>query len=365
MYAVIKHNKALLVMTVFFASLPYYFIELLLIRSLGFSYSVIGLLSVVTQIFGMVFDIPLSFLAHKVGYKKIMIASHLLLCLGLFSLVQGSIVAAFCSAVFMGLSESLSSGVLSSYTFELFESEPDYENFLKNANTLKYIFIALVTIISPLLLKWSVAYPLYLSLLIVAISLAALLMLPEVMGSEEVTEEHSLFHNLSQVPWQMIVFGVVFSSLLMVNNQYASLILLDYHFPLDYLGVLLFLFNLMMALGSHLKLRWQAVLFLPLCVLAVSFVQTNFALVPLFLVIRMLNANYVNQFAIKMNGAISGDRAVAWSIYNFAISLSFIVVDLVAGFMADVLGLSGLYRFFGALACLYALYYLIRQRLSK
>ena len=255
MYAVIKHNKALLVMTVFFASLPYYFIELLLLRSLGFSYSVIGLLSVVTQIFGMVFDIPLSFLAHKVGYKKIMIASHLLSCLGLFSLVQGSIVAAFCSAVFMGLSESLSSGVLSSYTFELFESEPDYENFLKNANTLKYIFIALVTIISPLLLKWSVAYPLYLSLLIVAISLAALLMLPEVMGSEEVTEEHSLFHNLSQVPWQMIVFGVVFSSLLMVNNQYASLILLDYHFPLDYLGVLLFLFNLMMALGSHLKLR--------------------------------------------------------------------------------------------------------------
>ena len=119
MYAVIKHNKALLVMTVFFASLPYYFIELLLLRSLGFSYSVIGLLSVVTQIFGMVFDIPLSFLAHKVGYKKIMIASHLLLCLGLFSLVQGSIVAAFCSAVFMGLSESLSSGVLSSYTFEL------------------------------------------------------------------------------------------------------------------------------------------------------------------------------------------------------------------------------------------------------
>ena len=222
-----------------------------------------------------------------------------------------------------------------------------------------------MTIISPLLLKWSVAYPLYLSLLIVAISLAALLMLPEVMGSEEVTEEHSLFHNLSQVPWQMIVFGVVFSSLLMVNNQYASLILLDYHFPLDYLGVLLFLFNLMMALGSHLKLRWQAVLFLPLCVLAVSFVQTNFALVPVFLVIRMLNANYVNQFAIKMNGAISGDRAVAWSIYNFAISLSFIVVDLVAGFMADVLGLSGLYRFFGALACLYALYYLIRQRLSK
>lgn len=60
----------------------------------------------------------------------------------------------------MGLSESLSSGTLVSFNFDVLANEQEYAKFLKNSNTITYVFVALVTIISLFLLKQSVLYPL-------------------------------------------------------------------------------------------------------------------------------------------------------------------------------------------------------------
>ena len=54
----------------------------------------------------------------------------------------------------------------------------------------------------------------------------------------------------------------------------------------------------------------------------------------LFLLIRILNANY-NQLMLKMNQTIKENRSVAWSLYNFAISISFMLADFLAGLIAD------------------------------
>ena len=60
----------------------------------------------------------------------------------------------------MGLSESLSSGTLVPFNFDVLANEQEYAKFFKNLNTITYVFTALVTIISPFLLKQSVLYPL-------------------------------------------------------------------------------------------------------------------------------------------------------------------------------------------------------------
>lgn len=47
-----------------------------------------------------------------------------------------------------------------SANFDVLANEQEYAKFFKNSNTITYVFTALVTIISPFLLKQSVLYPL-------------------------------------------------------------------------------------------------------------------------------------------------------------------------------------------------------------
>lgn len=84
----VNRYRALLLMNVFNASLPYYFVSLLLLRQLGFSYTVIGTLSVVTELFGTAFDLPLSICAQKFGYQRLLILSHLFLLVALGALIM-------------------------------------------------------------------------------------------------------------------------------------------------------------------------------------------------------------------------------------------------------------------------------------
>lgn len=73
--------------------------------------------------------------------------------------------------------------------------------------------------------------------------------------------------------------------------------------------------------------------------------------------IRILNANYNNQLMLKMNQTIKENRAVAWSLYNFTISISFMLADFLAGLIADRFGLLMVYRVFGLSATFYLIYY--------
>lgn len=92
----------------------------------------------------------------------------------------------------MGLSESLSSGTLVSFNFDVLANEQEYAKFLKNSNTIKCVFIALVTIISPFLLKQSVLYSLILSISFMMISLICLLKLPNKIVKSDLKEASAL-----------------------------------------------------------------------------------------------------------------------------------------------------------------------------
>ena len=71
-------------MNMFLSGLPYYFVGILLLKHLGFSFTEIATLSVITELCGSVFDIPLSYISSKIGYKKILAISNLLLILALW-----------------------------------------------------------------------------------------------------------------------------------------------------------------------------------------------------------------------------------------------------------------------------------------
>ena len=60
---------------------------------------------------------------------------------------------------------------------------------------------------------------------------------------------------------------------------------------------------------------------------------------------------------LKMNQTIKENRAVAWSLYNFAMSISFMLADFLARLIADRFGLLMVYRVCGLSATFYLIYY--------
>ena len=250
----------------------------------------------------------------------------------------------YISAIFFGLSESLSSGVLISYNFEIIDDEVVYKSFLKNLNTLKYIFIAIITIISPPLLHRNYIYPIIISIVFVIFSLLYLIGLPEIKKEQNNKQKFFSLDNIQNIPWLLIILGVAFSTLFL-NEQGLSL---------DMLGIILFMFNISMALGSYLKIKFEVSLMLPVLAILMFF-QTNLIIqIIILLLMRVLNSNYNNHFYYKFNMSIEKNRAVSWSVYNLFISISFMLADFLAGIFADNFSIRSNYLIFGivALCCL-------------
>ncbi|NQN95737.1 MFS transporter [Streptococcus suis] len=357
-----KRFLNLYMMNIFLSGLPYYFIGVLLLKHLGFSFTEIATLSVITELCGSVFDIPLSFLSSKFGYKKILILSNLLLTLALSCLLLGQSKIIYISAIFFGLSESLSSGVLNAYNFELIGNELVYQSFLKYLNTVKYIFIAIITIISPYLLNRNYIYPIIISIVFVIFSLLNVIQLPEIKNELPNDSRFFSFDDVKTIPWYLLLLGVAFSTLIMISNSYAGIFLNEQRLSLDMLGIVLFMFNIAMALGSYLKMKFEISLLLP--VLAIfMFFQTNvFIEIVLFLLMRVLNSSYNNHFYSMFNSSIEKNRAVSWSVYNLFISISFMVSDFLAGIFADNFGIRSNYLLFGIITLFSFLFFSFSNR---
>ena len=101
----------------FISGLPYNYLLILLLKNLGFSFTEIATLSVITELCGSVFDIPLSYISSKIGYKKILAISNLLLKIALWRLRKGKSNINYNSAIYLGISQKISSGVLISYKY--------------------------------------------------------------------------------------------------------------------------------------------------------------------------------------------------------------------------------------------------------
>jgi len=140
----------------------------------------------------------------------------------------------------------------------------------------------------------------------------------------------------------------------MISNSYAGIFLNEQGLSLDMLGIILFMFNISMALGSYLKIKFEVSLMLPVLAILMFF-QTNLIIqIIILLLMRVLNSNYNNHFYYKFNMSIEKNRAVSWSVYNLFISISFMLADFLAGIFADNFSIRSNYLIFGivALCCL-------------
>ncbi|MDO4668149.1 MAG: MFS transporter [Streptococcus sp.] len=352
----------LYVMNIFLSGLPYYFIGMLLLKHLGFSFTEIASLSVITELCGSVFDIPLSFISSNFGYKKILAISNLLLIFALSCLLFGKSYIIYISAIFFGLSESLSSGVLNAYNFEIIDDEVMYKTFLKYLNTVKYVFIAIITIISPYLLNRNYIYPIIISIVFVVFSLLNLIELPEIKNALNNDQKIFSFDNVKNIPWRLILLGVAFSTLIMISNSYAGIFLNEQGLSLDMLGMVLFMFNISMALGSYLKIKFEITLMLPILAIFMFFQTNLFIQIIIFLLMRILISSYNNHFYSKFNMSIEKNRAVSWSVYNLFISISFMLTDFLAGIFADNFNIRSNYLIFGIVTLSYLVFFSFSNR---
>lgn len=347
-------------------SLPYYFIELLFFRELGLSYTQIGFLGIITEAISLVMDIPLSALVYQTGYKKMLLGAHILMMGALACLFDApNYLWCVLSALFFGLAQALSSGTLSAFSYEYFDKEEDYEAFLKQTNMLKYGLTASVTLITPYLMSQMLYAPIVLSLLFCGLSFLIVLALKDVPIQHQEEQSHlsSLWAHLKSFSRSTLVYGVLFSTLVMMANSYASIYLTEQGFPLKYIGGVLFAFNLTMALGSHIQLPRFLLIFLPLSLVLLSFSGHWGMSILLFLILRFLNANFINDFSLRFNESIQGERALIWSLYSFSMSLAFILSDLVSGIISDALGLQLTYLCYGLVGLIGSL--LLTAKMTK
>ncbi len=289
--------------------------------------------------------------------------SQLLLVLGLLCLMFADPQVAYVSAISFGLSESLSSGVLVAYHFEIIDNKSEYDNFLRNLSTIKYLFIAMITMISPYLLQKNYLYPIMLSILFVLLSLLNLSRLPEIKGEAVDGKTSFSLQNMRHIPWDLIVLGVTFSTLIMIVNSYSGVYLNQSGISLKILGFILFIFNLSMAIGSYLKIRFALTLLLPMLVICLSLQSNPIVQIIIFLIIRALNSSYNNHFYSMFNTAISNNRATSWSIFNFLMSITFILADFLAGILAENFGLQITYQVFGSISLIFLiLYFTVKKK---
>lgn len=353
------YDLNLTIIHILWFSLPYYFIEFLFFRELDLSYTQIGFLGIITETVSLVMDIPLSSLVYKTGYKKMLLGAHVLMMGALACLFYAQFYL-FCllSALLFGLAQALSSGTLSAYSYEYFDKEDDYEAFLKQTNMLKYGLTAIVTLITPYLMSQMLYAPIVLSLIFCGLSflmLWSLKAVPVQDNREEQSHLSSILAHLKSFSKSTLLYGILFSTLVMMANSYASIFLTEQGFPLKYIGGVLFAFNLMMALGSHIQLPRFLLIFLPLSLVLLSFSGYWAISILLFLILRFLNANFINDFSLRFNESIQGDRALIWSLYSFGMSLAFILSDFLSGVMSDAFGLPLVYLIYGVIGAFIAL----------
>ena len=97
-------------------------------------------------------------------------------------------------------------------------------------------------------------YPIIISIVFVIFSLLYLIGLPEIKKEQNNKQKFFSLDNIQNIPWLLIILGVAFSTLIMISNSYAGIFLNEQGLSLDMLGIILFMFNISMALGSYLKL---------------------------------------------------------------------------------------------------------------
>ena len=366
MKIIIKY-KQLFLFKLFLSLLPYFFISILIMNALGYSYSEIMSISAMTQIVAVIFNFPLGIYAEQRNRKKVLLLNNILSISAFILFLFENFYLAILAAVILGVSEALSSGVMQTFSYEQFLDDKTYREYLEKSNFIQYLAVAVMTIITPAILQFNRFLPIILSIVFIILSTIFLCFIKSGKREEKKQEKVNLSLRILQKELKtskslslFVILGITITTLIMSANSWSSILLKYHHFSLKYLGLILFIFNLCMAIGSRIKWgKISLVLFLPLLSILLFFTKSLFMTIILFSVFRLINGSYNNFFIGEFNKRIKNNRVIFWSIYDTFLSFWFILADLSSGFISQNLTVEFIYLIFGSISLFIFLIYIL------
>ncbi len=366
MKIIIKY-KQLFLFKLFLSLLPYFFISILIMNALGYSYSEIMSISAMTQIVAVIFNFPLGIYAEQRNRKKVLLLNNILSISAFILFLFENFYLAILAAVILGVSEALSSGVMQTFSYEQFLDDKTYREYLEKSNFIQYLAVAVMTIITPAILQFNRFLPIILSIVFIILSTIFLCFIKSGKREEKKQEKVNLSLRILQKELKtskslslFVILGITITTLIMSANSWSSILLKYHHFSLKYLGLILFIFNLCMAIGSRIKWgKISLVLFLPLLSILLFFTKSLFMTIILFSAFRLINGSYNNFFIGEFNKRIKNNRVIFWSIYDTFLSFWFILADLSSGFISQNLTVEFIYLIFGSISLFIFLIYIL------
>jgi MFS family permease len=355
---VTKEEKVYVAYSLLTDNLPYYFVGMLLLYNVGYSYTSIGLMGGIAELVSIVSNVPSQILLSRVGVKRIMMLSIVLKLIGFALLFFVNPAVALFAAVLLGASEGLVEGNAQIYLCLLTSDELRYQTLYRKIAFWSRLLTAALTISSTALMTFNLFIPLIVSILFLLTGLILLSGLPDV-SERLVSKVNQGIQKQSQlVMMPIFVLGLTMAVLIMVTNTYASLLLQKSGVSVAYIGFILFIFNLMMAFGSYLAQKINIAL-LPLVAvyglmaLAIGLIGKGVVVtLALFFVLRLVNGIWQAEFTPSFNQLITENRSLAWSYYTTVLSIVFMIADASFGHLADMFGIRWLYLIVGVLGLL-------------
>lgn len=339
-------------------------------NALGYRYSEIMIISAMTQIIGVILNLPLGIYAEQKNRKKVLLFNNILSIIAFTLFLFEKFYLAILAAVILGISEALSSGVMQTFSYEQFPDDVIYRKYLESSSSIQYLAISVMTIITPAILHFNRFLPIIMSVAFIIFSTIFLCFIK--LEKREEKQEEKITINIRTLRKGLkvssklnlfILLGITVTTLIMSVNSWSSILLKYHYFPLKYLGLVLFTFNVCMAIGSRIKWKkLSIVMLLPLISILLFFTKSVFITIVLFSIFRLINGAYNNFFIGEFNKLIKNNRVVFWSIYDTFLSLFFIFADLSSGLIAQNLTVEFIYLIFGLISLLILLIYLLARK---
>lgn len=169
MKIIIKY-KQLFLFKLFLSLLPYFFISILIMNALGYRYSEIMIISAMTQIIGVILNLPLGIYAEQKNRKKVLLLNNILSIIAFTLFLFEKFYLAILAAVILGISEALSSGVMQTFSYEQFLDDVTYRKYLEGSSSIQYLAISVMTIITPAILHFNRFLPIIISVAFIVFS---------------------------------------------------------------------------------------------------------------------------------------------------------------------------------------------------
>lgn len=356
--------------------------QVLFLKFKGFSFTEIMLISTITGICSLIFEIPSGMLADRIGYKK---------CInyGLLITIIANIIIIFADnfiyIVFYSVLTALGSSAISGADYALLYESLNkvghselFKDTIRKINSIKMYFVAVVTIFSGVLYKVNEYLPFVCTTVIYILAFVVSIMFTDV--KKTVNEEQKLinYFKLSmsaikdnkRLRW-LFVAGALFAVLFLNQNILLQQYMDDIGLNVALFGVIFFIYNLITAFVSKRSGKLEGVfgkhtksiftLLIAVCFVVAGICRNYIGIV--FLSLCRISIATINPIMdAEVNEQIdSAHRATLLSCYNALSTVADSVVSPFIGITIEELGIFSTYIIMG-LASIFFVFYLLTEK---